>query len=409
MLGAIAQGRTRIEGLLMSEDVERTAQAFRSCAVTIEGDERLTTVDGRGLCGLEAPNEVIDCGNSGTSMRLLTGLFTGQGYEVHLTGDESLSSRPMRRVVEPLERMGASIALSPDGTPPVRIRPVSRLNAIEWTLRVPSAQVQSAILLAGLYCDSPVRVISPAPMRDHTVKMLTGFGGHLKVDGLNVTLAAEGELSGQRVVVPGDFSSAAFFIAAAVLMPDSELTITSVGVNATRTGLLDVLWSMGAWIELENLRLFGKEEVADIKVRGSGRLSGITVNPELIPTMVDEIPVLAVVAAAARGVTVLSGCEELRVKESDRIHAMAKGLKRLGIKVQETADGMIIEGGQIQGGTVESFGDHRIAMAFAVAGSIARSQVEVIDCDCVNTSFPGFLSVAVDCGMVISKDMTNNG
>ncbi len=404
IFAAIANGTTQIEGLLMSEDVCCTAQALRSCAVKIEGDEKLTVVEGKGLRSLQEPADTIDCGNSGTAIRLLTGLFSGQGFATRLIGDESLSKRPMRRVVEPLERMGASIDLSARGTPPVSVNPVKRLDGIRWQLPVASAQVQAAVLLGGLYCDSPTQVVSPSVVRDHTVKMLCRFGSNLETDGFSVTLAPGAQLSAQRVAVPGDISSAAFLIAAALLIPGSDLTIINVGTNPTRTGLLRVLKAMGASIELDNPRLFGLEEVADIKVRWTPDLKGVDVDPQLIPTMIDEVPVLAVIGAGAHGTTVLSGCEELRVKESDRLDAMTKGLRNLGVKVQETADGMVIEGGQIQGGRVDSFGDHRIAMAFAVAGGVAQSQVEVLDCACVNTSFPGFPSLAARCGMDIAQD-----
>ena len=402
ILGSIARGTTRVTGLLRGEDVTRTIQAFQACGVAIEyQDHDWLVIEGAGLDGLSQPAAAIDLGNSGTSIRLLTGLFAGQGFETVFKGDESLSTRPMRRVVDPLREMGAQISLTSDGTPPVHIHPVSRLQSIDWQLPIASAQVKSAILLAALYAHGQTRISEPIATRDYTETMLARFGASVRRDGIDIQIEGKPKLKGQHIEIPADFSSAAFFIVAALLVHGSELLLKDVGVNTTRTGLLSALAAMGASISFENQRQIGAEPVADLRIVSTGMLQGIEVPANLVPFMIDEIPILAIAAALANGRTVLTGCDELRVKESDRIHSVVAGLKALGVNVTEHTDGMSIEGGSLRGGQVDSFGDHRIAMAFAVAGAVCDSEIEILNCDCVNTSFPEFVEVAQACGIVI--------
>ncbi len=401
MLGAIARGTTRVTGLLRGDDVQRTIAAFRACGVQIDETQGCVAIHGAGLGGLKAPHEEIYLGNSGTSMRLLTGIFAAQKFATVLTGDESLSRRPMRRVIRPLRAMGADIALTDDKTAPIHIRPIERLNPINWTVNVASAQVKSAILLACLFVNGKSRVVNPHITRDHTGIMLRAFGSDIVKSGDDYVLTGQRELDAQIIDVPGDFSSAAFFIVAAMIVPGSEILLRNVGLNLTRTGLLSALNLMGGSYSIENRRMMSLESVGDIRVRYSGALKGIEVPQNLVSLMVDEIPILAIAAAAAKGTTVLSGCEELRVKESDRLDSVARGLAALGIEVEERPDGLVIEGGTLRGGQVDSFGDHRIAMAFAVAGAIAEDEVKIINCDCVNTSFPGFPELAGKSGIGI--------
>ena len=405
MLGAVAQGHSKVEGALMGDDVLNTIGAFRACGVDIRGDETQLLIDGVGLRELNQPRSKIDCGNSGTAIRLLTGLFAGQPHLIRLVGDDSLSKRPMRRIVDPLDAMGARIELSENGTPPVVIRPSSKLQPIQWTLPVASAQVKSAVLLAGLYCDGETTVIEPEVTRDHTEIMLRSFGCPVRSENRRISLRGGAELHGQSLKVPSDISSAAFFIAAALLIPGSDLTLTEVGINPTRTGLIEVLQEMGGSVELVSHNDASHEPAAEVRVRYTGELSGVSVDPAIIPRMIDEIPILAVVAAFAKGRTVLSGCEELRVKESDRIFSVASGLKALGVCVEERHDGLAVEGGQVKGGMIDSFGDHRIAMSFAIAGAGSDAEVQIRNCDCVGTSFPGFTMLARECGMNIEESL----
>ncbi|MDE0308249.1 MAG: 3-phosphoshikimate 1-carboxyvinyltransferase [Acidiferrobacterales bacterium] len=406
IFGSIAKGRSVIEDILLSEDVWMTINAFRTCGIDIRQDGSELTIEGKGLGGLQKPHSDIYCGNSGTSLRLLTGLFAAQQFPSRFTGDESLSTRPMLRVVEPLRQMGANITLSDNNSLPVSITPSERLSPIVWKLPVASAQVTSAILLAGLYAVGKTTVVEPELTRNHTMNFLDAFGCPVERDSGRISITGGSQLTGQRIQVPADFSSAAFYIVAATVTPGSDLTLKGVGVNPTRTGLLDVLKSMGAKVELMNAREVGPEPVADIRVQCADSLEGTVVNPDLIPKMIDEIPILAVAAACADGVTVISGCEELRVKESDRIHSVTTGLANIGISVSERHDGFVIQGSKRSGGTVDSFGDHRIAMAFAIAGSVSETGVEVMNCDCVNTSFPGFADIARTAGMNIVESGT---
>ena len=401
MLGSIAEGVTRVEGFLEGEDSLATLAAFRRMGVQIEGpDAGRVVVHGVGLRGLRAPDGPLDLGNSGTSMRLLAGLLAGQGFAVTLEGDASLSKRPMRRVTGPLATMGARVEATGEGTPPLAIHPVAGLRGIDYAMPVASAQVKSCLLLAGLYAQGETCVIEPAPSRDHTERMLEGFGYPVRRSGPRVCVSGGGRLTACAIDVPADVSSAAFFLVGASIAAGSELVLEHVGVNPTRTGVLDILRLMGADVTRENERLAGGEPVADLRVRAA-RLRGAVIPPELVPLAIDEFPAVFVAAACAEGETVVSGAAELRVKESDRIQVMADGLRVLGVDARPTADGMIIRGGRFGGGRVDSRGDHRVAMAFAMAALRAEGEVVVDDCANVQTSFPGFADLAGGAGLGI--------
>ncbi len=402
ILGSLAEGVTHVSGLLEGEDVLATIAAFRAMGVNIEGpDEGRLVIRGVGLHGLRQPQHDLDMGNSGTAMRLLSGLLSGQSFPSSLIGDKSLSSRPMRRVVHPLTEMGAQISTAEGGTPPLQIRPADGLRAINYQMPMASAQVKSCLLLAALYAEGKTCVTEPAPTRDHTERMLRGFGYPLSSDGSRICLEPGFRLTATDMVVPGDISSAAFFIVGASIAPNSRVEIKNVGINPTRTGILFILKQMGADIELKNERTVGGEPVADLVIQ-SASLHGIHIDEAHVPLAIDEFPAILIAAAVASGETILSGAEELRVKESDRIAAMARGLTNIGVDITETADGMRVQGGQIQGGTVDSQGDHRIAMAFAMAGLLSNTEIMIEDCDNVATSFPDFQSLAESCGLNIT-------
>jgi 3-phosphoshikimate 1-carboxyvinyltransferase len=401
MLSALADGVSRITGFLEGEDTRATARIFRQMGVRIEAPlpgERV--VHGVGLRGLRAPEGVLDCGNSGTAMRLLCGVLAGQAFDSTLVGDASLSKRPMRRVTEPLARMGASIETQPDGTPPLRIHGGRHLQGIEYASPIASAQVKSAVLLAGLYADGQTAVSEPRPTRDYTERMLAALGWPVAFEPGTASLSGGGSLRAADIDVPADFSSAAFFMVAATLVPGSELVLRGVGMNPRRTGLLRVLRAMGADVAEENARDAGGEPVADLVIRHAP-LRGIEVPVVHVADMIDEFPVLFVAAACAEGVTVIRDAAELRVKESDRIAVMAAGLRELGVRIEETPDGAIIEGGFLHGGNVDSHGDHRCAMAFVMAGAAAEGAVTIRDCTNVATSFPGFTRLARACGLAV--------
>ena len=399
MLGAIADGTTRISGLLEGEDVLATVAAFRAMGVEIDGPvDGEAVVHGVGRDGLRAPAGAIDLGNSGTAMRLLAGLLAGQRFDCTLTGDASLGRRPMRRVTEPLSRMGARIETADGGTPPLTIRAVDRLAPIGYTSPVASAQVKSCVLLAGLYAGGRTCVTEPVPTRDHTERMLASFGVAVARDGKRSCVEGGAYPAATEIEVPGDISSAAFLVAAAAGRVGSDLLVRGVGMNPTRTGVLTILEQMGADISRLNPRCAGDEPVADLRVRGT-QLRGIDVDPALVPLAIDEFPAVFAAAATARGVTRVTGAGELRVKESDRIAASADALSALGVAVRVTGDGMSVEGGAMAGGQVDSAGDHRIAMAFAAAG--AAAPVRVRDCRNVMTSFPGFETLANSVGLDI--------
>lgn len=406
MLGSIAEGQTEVDGFLAGEDCLATLDAMRSLGVAIEQPEPARmSIAGVGLHGLHASESPLDLGNSGTAMRLMAGLLSGQNFDSKLIGDESLTGRPMGRIITPLTQMGARIE-SQSGNPPLTIRGRGSLKAIDYLLPMASAQVKSAILLAGLFADGQTRVSEPAVTRDHTERMLRSMG--VKVESLDGTIQLAGgqRLHGRVLDVPADLSSASFVILAALLAENADIKIRNVGINPTRTGVLDILQSMGADLRLENLRSLGDEPVADIRVRSSG-LSGGDVDPSLVSLAIDEFPVLFVAAAAARGKTTFSGIGELRVKESDRISAMAEGMRVLGIEVDETQDGATVHGGRFGGGTVQSHGDHRVAMSLALAGTIATDEVTVEDIDAVDTSFPGFCPLMTGIGVEIRTSKSN--
>lgn len=404
MFGAIARGTTRISGFLEGADAISTMNVFRALGVRIEGpDQGRVVVHGVGPTGLKPTAVPLDCGNSGTSMRLLSGLLAGHGVPATLIGDESLSRRPMRRVTDPLGLMGARID-SQEGRPPLVIHAPERpLKAIDYAMPMASAQVKSAVLLAGLRAQGITRVTEPATTRDHTERMLAAFGVKVQVQGATASLEGGQTLQATEIDVPADISSAAFFLVAGAIAPAGELLLKHVGINPTRTGVIDILRLMGADIRLENERTVGGEPVADLRVRAS-TLHGIEVPESLVPLAIDEFPVLFIAAACARGRTVVTGAEELRVKESDRIAVMAEGLNALGISAQPTPDGIVIEGkgGQgpvFEGGAVDSHGDHRPAMAFAVASLRARAPIVIADVDNVATSFPNFVELAAVAGL----------
>ena len=400
MLGAIADGVTEVTGFLEGEDALATMNAFRAMGVAIEGPQAgRVTIRGVGKHGLKAPGRPLDCGNSGTTMRLLSGLLAGQGFAATLTGDESLRRRPMGRVARPLAEMGARIETETGGLPPVRILPSKPLHGIHYDLPVASAQVKSAVLLAGLYATGETAVTEPEPTRDHTERMLTAFGYPVVRAGATATLRGHGELSATTIAVPADISSAAFFLVGASIAPGSDLLLPNVGINPTRTGIIEILQLMGADITLENRRLAGGEPVADLHVRHAP-LHGVAVPESLVALAIDEFPALFIAAANATGTTVVTGAAELRVKESDRIQVMADGMQALGMVAQPTPDGMVIQGGQpYGGGTVDSRGDHRIAMSFAMAALRASDPLTILHCANVATSFPGFAALAAHAGV----------
>jgi len=403
VLGALAEGVTTVKGLLESEDVLATITAFRQMGVSIEGPEAGSlTIHGVGLHGLTPPETALDMGNSGTAMRLLAGVLCGQNFKTTLVGDASLMRRPMSRVAEPLGRMGARISTAEGGFPPVVIKPTNTLKAVDEQLAVASAQVKSAILLAGLYAEGITRVTEPAVTRNHTEKMLAGFGMEIDQRGLETELEPNGPLEPCDLVIPADISSAAFFIVGAVISPGSDLLLEGVGINPTREGVITILRQMGASISILNQRLSGGEVLADLRVR-STPLKGVKIAKELVSLAIDEFPILAIAAALADGETEISGAEELRVKESDRLSAITTGLKAIGIQVEERPDGLLITGGPIRGGRVNSFGDHRIAMAFAIAALGAENLIEIEDCANVTTSFPGFVGLAAHAGLRIRE------
>ena len=402
MLGALAEGSTRVSGFLEGEDALATVAAFRAMGVEIDGpDDGVVVIHGVGLKGLKTPVGPLDLGNSGTSIRLLCGLLAGQSFDSELTGDESLRGRPMGRVIDPLTLMGAKIESAEGGRPPLQVRGGRPLTGIHYDLPMASAQVKSCVLLAGLFASGTTSVTEPAPTRDHTERMLRGFGYEVKCENEVISLEGGGALQSTAIDVPADISSAAFFLVAACIAPGSDLLLTHVGINPTRVGVINILQLMGADITLRKRREVGGEPVADIRVRYAP-LKGIEIPEDQVPLAIDEFPALFIAAACAEGRTVLRGAEELRVKESDRIAAMAEGLTTLGIVNEILDDGIIIEGGSLGGGTIHTFHDHRIAMSFAIAALRAKNEIRVLDCDHVATSFPGFDALARGLGLQIS-------
>lgn len=402
MLGAIASGETRISRFLEGEDALATLNIFRNLGVRIEGPrDGEVVISGVGRGGLKAPGSGLDCGNSGTSMRLLCGILAGQQFDSELTGDESLLRRPMRRVTEPLGLMGARIATSAGGLPPLRVLGGASLKGITYEMPVASAQVKSALLLAGLHARGRIEIVEAALTRDHTERMLAAFGRTIARQGSRVSIEGGGELKGTGIHVPADLSSAAFFMVGASIARGSDITLKEVGINPTRAGVIEILRLMGADIALSNEKVLGFEPVADIRVRSAASLKGIEVPSRLVPNALDEFPILFIAAASAEGETRLSGAHELRVKESDRIQTMADGLNELGIRASATEDGMRIIGGPYGGGEIDSRGDHRVAMAFSIAALAAKEAIVVRDCANVVTSFPGFVDAARGAGLKI--------
>jgi 3-phosphoshikimate 1-carboxyvinyltransferase len=401
IFSSLSKGKSVIKNFLRSEDTMSTLNAFRKLGVEIEevkGGERGFSgdliINGNGFYGLKEPLNVIDCGNSGTTMRLLSGILSGNPFFSVLTGDESLRKRPMARVINPLTQMGAEIiARDENRYPPIAIKG-KRLNAIKYTMPVASAQVKSALLLAGLYAGGETEITEPVKSRDHTERMLPAFGAEITVDGLRITIKGGTELEAIDIHVPGDFSSAAFFLAAALLINNSDITIKGVGMNPTRTGLINAIKAMGADIEITNIRSAYIEPVVDIHCRGGAELKAITIEKDQIPAMIDEFPILCVAATQATGITTIRGAEELRVKESDRIKTMANELRKMGAEIEEFEDGLSIRGkAGLKGAVVESHGDHRIAMAMAIAALIADGTTTIHGISSVNISFPGFFEI----------------
>jgi 3-phosphoshikimate 1-carboxyvinyltransferase len=394
IFSSLSKGRSIIKNFLRAEDPLTTVEAFRTLGIHIDDTGDDLVVNGNGLLGLRESRNVIDCRNSGTTIRMLSGVLAGNPFFSVLTGDESLRRRPMARVIAPLRQMGAEImGRENDRYPPLAIKG-RKLRQIRYAMPFASAQVKSAILLGGLYADGETEIIEPVKSRDHTERMLPAFGADIKVDGLSVKIKGETELNGAEVYVPGDFSSAAFFLVGALLINDSDMLIKGVGINPTRTGLLSALKEMGAEIEISGIRNLSGEPVADIHCKGGGALKAITVTKEKIPPLIDEFPIFCVAASQAEGSTVIRGAEELRVKESDRIRSMASELRKMGAEVEEFEDGLKIRGrSELKGAVIESYGDHRIAMAMAMAGLIADGKTEIKGVSSVNISFPGFFKM----------------
>ena len=390
MLGSIAKGDTKISGFLTGEDCLSTIDCFKKLGIDIEVNGTDVTVHGKGLKGLSAPAETLDVGNSGTTLRLMSGILSAQPFTTRLTGDSSIQKRPMGRVASPLGLMGAKITSENEKmTAPLTIEGQS-LHGIDYTLPVASAQVKSALILAGLYADGETRITEPEATRDHTEIMLNYLGADIRKEGDTIVVRPAAELTGKDITVPGDISSAAYFIAAALISKDSEVLIKNVGVNPTRTGIITAFKAMGGNIELTNERTVCGEPVADILVRSS-RLHGVVIKGAIIPKLIDEIPVIAAAACYASGETVIADAAELRVKESDRIKTMAAELGRMGATVIQTDDGMVILGGiPLHGAVCESYNDHRVAMSVAVAALGAKSETQIKDCGCVDISFPGY-------------------
>ncbi|NLL79892.1 MAG: 3-phosphoshikimate 1-carboxyvinyltransferase [Clostridiales bacterium] len=389
MFGALAEGTTEVTNFLQGADCLSTIDCFRKLGINIENTPERIIIKGRGLHGLQAPSDILDCGNSGTTTRLISGILSGQSFTTTLTGDASIQKRPMRRIIEPLSMMGADIqSVHGNDCAPLTIKG-SSLHGIHYNSKVASAQVKSAILLAGLYADGPTSVTEPAISRNHSEIMLKNFGAELSVQNETVTILPQPALHGQKICVPGDISSAAYFIAAGLLVPGAEILIRNVGINPTRNGILKVARAMGGKIALLNENHEG-EPTADLLVKHSS-LHGTIIEGDLIPTLIDELPVIAVMAACAEGTTIIRDASELRVKESNRIDVMVENLTAMGVKVEGTEDGMIITGGSpLHGAVIDSKADHRIAMSFAVASLIADGNTEITGAECVNISYPAF-------------------
>lgn len=402
MLGSIAEGVTQVSGFLEGEDALATLAAFRQMGVKIDGpNDGKVVIHGVGMQGLTLPENALDLGNSGTSIRLLCGLLAGQQFNTVLKGDSSLAKRPMGRVIDPLAKMGAVIG-SNEGKLPLHVQGGNQLYGIAYALPMASAQVKSCLLLAGMYAKGTTTIVEPAPTRDHSERMLAGMNYPITVDDNKVIIEGGGKLTATDIDVPSDISSATFFMVGAAIAPGSDMTLQHVGINPTRIGVINILRLMGAHITVSNERITGGEPVADIRVQYAP-LKGITIPEDQVPLAIDEFPAIFIAAACAEGRTVLTGAEELRVKESDRIQVMATGLTELGIEAIATDDGIVIEGGTIGSGEIDSHGDHRIAMSFAMAGLQAGGTIVIKDCANVATSFPNFVDLATQAGLTLAE------
>ena len=390
MFGSLAKGTTEITNFLQGADCLSTISCFEKMGIAIENKNNTVTVHGKGLHGLLPPSEILDCGNSGTTLRLMSGILSGQGFSSVVTGDSSIQKRPMKRIMEPLQNMGASItSMKGNNCAPLQIRGC-QLHGFHYHSPIASAQVKSALLLAGLYAEGCTSVTEPYISRNHSELMLRSFGADLTTQHTTVTIQPNPLLTGQKIQVPGDISSAAYFIAAALLVPGSQVLLKNVGINPTRDGILQVALKMGANITLQNERYQSGEKTADLLVSYS-ELKGTTIEGEIIPTLIDEIPIIAIMAAMAQGTTIIRDASELRVKESDRIQLITENLAAMGAKIEATDDGMIIEGGYpLQGAVISTHKDHRIDMSFTIASLLAKGETTIVDRDCVAISFPDF-------------------
>ncbi|QSZ27990.1 3-phosphoshikimate 1-carboxyvinyltransferase [Aceticella autotrophica] len=388
MIGSIAEGITEIEGFLRGQDCLSTIECMRKLGVDIDLNEKLVKIKGKGLY-LKESNSILDVGNSGTTLRLIMGILAGQNFETTLTGDESIKKRPMGRIIKPLSMMGADIKSRENNFAPIRIRG-GKLKGINYKMPIASAQVKSCIMLASLYADKKTLIEEPYPSRNHSELMLNCFGADIKVDKNIISCYPVSKLYGQKISVPGDISSAAYFIVASSIVPGSDVTITGVNINPTRTGIIDVIQKMGGNIKISNRKIINNEPVADITVKTSS-LKGIEISGEIIPRLIDEIPIIAVAAVFADGTTVIKNAEELKVKESNRIKTMTRELKKMGADIIETEDGMIINGTHcLSGAEVESYNDHRVAMSLSIAGIMAEGKTIIKNAECVDISYPGF-------------------
>lgn len=399
IFACLAQGQSRVTGLLQSEDVKATEKACLQLGMGLERRGDTLVLEGVGSRGLSKPEASLDMGNSGTAMRLLAGVLAAQPFDSVLYGDESLSQRPMTRIVKPLTAMGARIETAENGTPPLKITGSGSLQGIHYDSPIASAQVKSCILLAGLYANGRTTVTEPLTSRDHTEQMLPAFGVQL-ADGCGVDGGSR--LTAAEVHVPGDISSAAFFMVAAALVPESDLLLRNVGLNRTRDGIIKMLQAMGADLSVRNRRRQGGEEMGDVRIRHAGRLRGIDMPPDWVPALIDEIPVILALAAVSDGTTRIRGAAELRVKESDRLDVMARGLERLGVALEEYEDGIDVTGGRVSGGTVDGAGDHRCAMSFAILGQVAEGELMIEGSENINTSFPSFVRDLASVGGAVS-------
>ncbi|RKD34276.1 3-phosphoshikimate 1-carboxyvinyltransferase [Thermohalobacter berrensis] len=393
MIGALSDGRTEVHNFLLGKDCLSTVECFRNMGVNIDIKKNKVFIEGPGLKGLKEPKKTLNVGNSGTTIRLLSGILAGQNFTSYITGDKSIQRRPMDRIITPLRKMGANIKGKDDKFAPLEIRPSNRLKGITYKQPVASAQVKSCLLFAGLYSEGITKVIQPKISRDHTERMLKYFGADIKVTGNEVYIKSGNKLKGKKVIVPGDISSAAFFMVAALILKGSKLTLKNVGLNETRTGIIDVLKAMGGNIKISNLKTVNNEPIGDIHVKHS-KLKGVTIEGDLIPRLIDEIPIIAVAASVAEGTTIIKDASELKVKESNRIKAMVDELTKMGVDIEEREDGMIIKGNKkLNSAFLKTYADHRIAMSLSIASLYADGESELEETDSIAVSFPNFFNL----------------